>query len=381
MPRCHPTMPPASPSWPGIDDSLLRASPARSSYSAGEATSPGKKRPPNEISDDATLPLIQDSPSNAKGDGEPHGSASPFQNVAVTLPGNKRAKTALSQPVGPLRKDVEQTAPVINLRSKMDHDRGGINSGAGHNTHVDVRLARAYRFVLPGLKSLSHGSLTNDEAICRLLSRLQSNHVGVLDSLCLGSSRQHPEPLRSFSELAAKPILLIPVHKSNHWFLVCWRQATRRLEVFDSLDSGRWADMNATIRNLEPVVSFLRWMHGSHREHRSIVDPEQPPVVHRVVQQTNGWDCGVHLLHTAYDFCQNHAAHLRSGGSSEDFAYHGNDGNREGTSHRQGLRLSSSPNTPFDGPQVRAEFQARLLTSDTSIPAPCFPPSLDGGRA
>ena len=138
------------------------------------------------------------------------------------------------------------------------------------------------------MDDLVNNGRLNDTTICALLSRLiTSSTCLVIDSLELNShSEQLPSKRRKEAALDATRIIM-PYHRESdeHWLLFVYSPSTQCLESFDSLSSSNTAECPQQVRRL------LSRLLGCSIDAELLVRP--------CAKQTNGVDCGVHLVYNA----------------------------------------------------------------------------------
>ncbi|SPJ80205.1 uncharacterized protein FTOL_08597 [Fusarium torulosum] len=186
--------------------------------------------------------------------------------------------------------DASSLDPVLSpIRIDKDNDAellGGDNLPAASQPQdaIDPQRQRAIvpfvELVESVMSRLAPGQWLNDNIINTTLSRLSSEHLGVVSSFFLGSPRLL-EPFRHL--FATKSMILIPAHdeEATHWRLYVW-SSPNQLAVLDPMLGLPDNTTDRVSRAIEAIIE-------QNVELSAAAVPQQP----------NAYDCGVFVVRFA----------------------------------------------------------------------------------
>ncbi|KAL9597531.1 MAG: hypothetical protein Q9219_005078 [cf. Caloplaca sp. 3 TL-2023] len=211
-----------------------------------------------------------------------------------------------------LTRSTKRIFPVLNpkypSKGEMDGDRpgwSGDDSRSSSNKEVVTpssgrsglsslpvsTMAFTEKIQPQDLSEIAGTGKLNDTTISVLLDHLIPPTSLVIDSLELdGTSEPVPSEQRKQAARAATQIIM-PFHDTSreHWVLFLYTSETRSLELFDSCAGG---NNGAEVRCSEVVRTLLSRLFG--------YTVDSPVTVQPCAQQTNGIDCGIHVVDNAY---------------------------------------------------------------------------------
>ncbi|KAF3803822.1 hypothetical protein GCG54_00011660 [Colletotrichum gloeosporioides] len=142
--------------------------------------------------------------------------------------------------------------------------------------------------ILSSMGRLKPGHFLNDFIINAMAHRLESEEVGIVDSLTIASKTRTPRFRAKIQNTMSRNRVLIFVNHELHWLLYMWTGAGGLLQEYNSMPDpeGKFASCCAT------VTDFVRWAYGNPA---MAVNLEMPACA----EQQNGWDYGVYAIRFA----------------------------------------------------------------------------------